>query len=48
MDEKLAHAVRERWPPASITVTSGRRKVTKEDLTENGPSFAKRTRRTTS
>ncbi|MEE7463584.1 hypothetical protein MFUR16E_21310 [Methylobacterium fujisawaense] len=38
---KLAHAVRERWPPVSIMVTSGRRKVTKEDLPENGLFFAK-------
>lgn len=38
---KLAHAVRERWPPVSILVTSGRRKVTKEDLPENGLFFAK-------
>ncbi|ARO54012.1 hypothetical protein B2G69_07525 [Methylorubrum zatmanii] len=37
----LAHAVRERWPPVSIMVTSGRRKVTKEDLPENGLFFAK-------
>ncbi|MGW5837842.1 response regulator [Methylorubrum extorquens] len=38
---KLAHAVRKRWPPVSIMVTSGRRKVTKEDLPENGLFFAK-------
>ena len=38
---RLAHAVRERWPPVSILVTSGRRKVTKEDLPENGLFFAK-------
>ena len=38
---RLAHAVRERWPPVSIMVTSGRRKVTKEDLPENGLFFAK-------
>lgn len=38
---KLAHAVRERWPPVSIMVTSGRRKVTKEDLPESGLFFAK-------
>ncbi|SFL97290.1 response regulator [Methylorubrum salsuginis] len=38
---KLAHAVRERWPPVSIMVTSGRRKVTKKDLPENGLFFAK-------
>ena len=38
---RLAHAVRERWPPVSIMITSGRRKVTKEDLPENGLFFAK-------
>ncbi len=38
---KLAHAVRERWPPVSIMITSGRRKVTREDLPENGLFFAK-------
>ena len=38
---KLAHAVRERWPPVSIMVTSGRRKVTQADLPENGLFFAK-------
>ncbi len=38
---KLAHAVCERWPPVSIMVTSGRRRVTKEDLPENGLFFAK-------
>ncbi len=38
---RLAHAVRERWPPVSIMITSGRRKVTAEDLPENGLFFAK-------
>ena len=38
---KLAHAVRERWPPVSILVTSGRRTVTQADLPENGLFFAK-------
>ena len=28
---KLARAVRDRWPPVTIMVTSGRMKVTKED-----------------
>ncbi len=38
---RLAHAVRERWPPVSIMVTSGRRNVKREDLPENGLFFAK-------
>ncbi len=38
---RLAHAVRERWPPVAIMVTSGRRTVTKADLPENGLFFAK-------
>lgn len=38
---RLAHAVRERWPPVSIMVTSGRRNVKSEDLPENGLFFAK-------
>lgn len=37
----LAHAVRRRWPPVAIMVTSGVKKVTKEDLPENGVFFAK-------
>lgn len=37
----LARAVRERWPPVTIIVTSGRIKVTKEDMPENGVFFAK-------
>jgi CheY-like chemotaxis protein len=38
---RLAHAVRERWPPVAIMITSGRRNVTKEDLPEHGLFFAK-------
>ncbi|WP_294642484.1 response regulator [uncultured Aureimonas sp.] len=38
---KLARAVRDRWPPVTIMVTSGRVKVGKEDLPENGLFFAK-------
>ena len=38
---KLAHAVRDRWPPVTIMVTSGRVKVGKEDMPENGLFFAK-------
>lgn len=38
---KLAHAVRDRWPPVSIIVASGHVNVTKEALPENGLFFAK-------
>ncbi|WP_416358175.1 response regulator [Aureimonas phyllosphaerae] len=38
---KLARAVRDRWPPVSIIITSGRVKVEKEDLPENGVFFSK-------
>lgn len=38
---KLAHAVRDRWPPVSIIVASGHVRVTKEDLPANGLFFAK-------
>ncbi|MBP0617782.1 response regulator [Jiella mangrovi] len=38
---KLAHAVRDRWPPVTIMVTSGRIKVGKDDMPENGLFFAK-------
>jgi CheY-like chemotaxis protein len=38
---KLARAVRDRWPPVTIMVTSGRTKVTKEDMPENGLFFSK-------
>jgi CheY-like chemotaxis protein len=38
---KLAHAVRDRWPPIKIIVTSGRQLVPKDDLPEGGRFFAK-------
>jgi CheY-like chemotaxis protein len=38
---KLAHAVRHRWPPIKIIVTSGRETVTAQDLPAGGRFFAK-------
>src|ERR1700683_545924 len=38
---KLAHAVRNRWPPIKIIVTSGRELATEDDLPEGGRFFAK-------
>ena len=38
---KLAHAVRDRWPPIKIIVTSGHDQVTEQDLPEGGCFFAK-------
>jgi CheY-like chemotaxis protein len=38
---KLAHAVRNRWPPIKIIVTSGRGLITERDLPEGGRFFAK-------
>lgn len=38
---KLARAVRDRWPPVTIMVTSGRVKVTKDQMPENGLFFEK-------
>src|SRR5580693_8636481 len=38
---KLAHAVRNRWPPIKLIVTSGRELVTEGDLPEGGRFFAK-------
>jgi CheY-like chemotaxis protein len=38
---KLAHAVRNRWPPIKIIVTSGRGRVSEQDLPEGGRFFAK-------
>ena len=38
---KLAHAVRNRWPPIKVIVTSGRELVTEYDLPEGGRFFAK-------
>ena len=34
---KLAHAVRDRWPPIKIIVTSGRELLTERDLPEGDP-----------
>jgi CheY-like chemotaxis protein len=38
---KLAHAIRNRWPPIKIIVTSGRGHVGEQDLPEGGRFFAK-------
>ena len=38
---RLAHAVRNRWPPTKIIVTSGRDLITEQDLPERGRFFAK-------
>ena len=38
---KLAHAVRDRWPPIKIIVTSGRHAVEPHDLPDGGCFFAK-------
>lgn len=38
---KLAHAVRHRWPPIKIIVTSGRYAVAPHELPEGGRFFAK-------
>ena len=38
---KLAHAVRNRWPPIKIIVTSGRDLITEQDLPEGGRFFTK-------
>lgn len=38
---KLAHAVRDRWPPIKIIVTSGHVQVSEQDLPEGGRFFAK-------
>jgi CheY-like chemotaxis protein len=38
---RLAHAVRGRWPPIKIIVTSGREVLTQHDLPEGGRFFAK-------
>jgi CheY-like chemotaxis protein len=38
---KLAHAVRNRWPPIRIIVTSGRELIAEQDLPEGGRFFAK-------
>lgn len=38
---KLAHAVRHRWPPIKIIVTSGRDRIDQRDLPDGGRFFAK-------
>ena len=38
---KLAHAVRNRWPPIKIIVTSGRGLIREHDLPDGGRFFAK-------
>ncbi len=38
---KLAHAVRNRWPPIRIIVTSGHGPVSEQDLPDGGRFFAK-------
>ncbi|NHT77118.1 response regulator [Ferranicluibacter rubi] len=38
---KLAHAVRDRWPPVSIIIASGHVNVAHETLPENGLFFSK-------
>ena len=38
---KLVHAVRNRWPPIRIIVTSGHGRVSEQDLPEGGRFFAK-------
>jgi CheY-like chemotaxis protein len=38
---KLAHAVRNRWPPIKIIVTSGRERIAEGELPAGGRFFAK-------
>jgi YesN/AraC family two-component response regulator len=38
---KLAHAVRNRWPPIKLVVTSGHVEVAEQDLPQGGRFFAK-------
>jgi CheY-like chemotaxis protein len=38
---KLVHAVRNRWPPIKIIVTSGRDRIVERDLPEGGRFFSK-------
>src|SRR5260370_32187334 len=37
----LAHAVRDRWPPVELIVTSGRAHIPAKDLPDGGRVFAK-------
>jgi CheY-like chemotaxis protein len=38
---RLAHAVRDRWPPVELIVTSGRGHIAANDLPDRGRFFAK-------
>ena len=38
---RLAHAVRDRWPPVELIVTSGRGHIPANDLPDRGRFFAK-------
>jgi CheY-like chemotaxis protein len=38
---RLAHAVRDRWPPVELIITSGRRHVGADDLPDRGRYMAK-------
>ncbi len=38
---KLAHAIRGRWPPVELILTSGHRVIRDEELPERGHFFAK-------
>ena len=38
---KLAHAIRNRWPPIKLIVTSGRERVREEDMPDGARFFAK-------
>jgi CheY-like chemotaxis protein len=38
---RLAHAVRDRWPPVELIVTSGRTQIPANDLPDGGRFFAK-------
>jgi hypothetical protein len=37
----MAHAVRDRWPPVELIVTSGQRLIQAEDLPDRGRFIAK-------
>ena len=38
---RLAHAVRNRWPPVELIVTSGQRHIPNDELPDRGRFFAK-------
>ena len=38
---RLAHAVRDRWPPVELIVTSGRTQIPAKDLPDGARLFAK-------